>query len=203
MAHSLSDKQLERDPIKLFGFWFRLVEDSGSKLPNVMCLSTVSQRGKPSARMVLLKEFGANGFVFYTNLKSQKGKEIQDNPNVSLTFYWKELDRQIRIEGKAKKVSREMADQYFSSRPREYQISAWASTQSEILDSRRTLLRRYAEFEKRFRRKEVPRPRYWSGFIVVPLKMEFWENQPNRLHDRMSFSRKGEKGIWKIARLYP
>lgn len=203
MNHSLSGKNLGLDPIRLFRIWFQLAEKRTSNLPNAMCLSTVSKTGRPSARMVLLKDFDEAGFVFYTSLKSQKSKEIEGNPHVALTFYWKELDRQIRIEGRSKKISTEEADRYFSSRPREYQISAWASKQSELLGRRQTLLNRYREFEKRFRGKDVPRPPHWLGFNVSPTRIEFWENRANRLHDRVLFSRKVKSGIWKSVRLYP
>ena len=192
---------LPKDPIILFSRWYRHAMRKEKKLPDAMCLSTVGKSGRPSARVVLLKDFDRRGFVFYTNFRSQKGKEISRNPFVSLTFYWKAADRQVRIEGKAVPVSGEEADRYFHSRPRGYQIGAWASDQSARLTDRSLLVLRYRKFENKFRGIEVPRPSWWSGYRVVPSRIEFWENRPNRLHERIVFD-KSNRG-WKSARLFP
>lgn len=166
-----------------------------------MVLATVSADGKPSARVVLLKSFDARGFVFYTNLQSRKGVELRFNPNAALCFYWPPLARQVRIEGIVENVSDEDADAYFASRPRGAQIGAWASRQSTELVSRQELESRVKEFEQEFAGREVPRPPFWSGFRLVPERIEFWQSREDRLHDRLVFVRQGD--TWTKGLLYP
>lgn len=189
------------DPIERFNIAMARAEASGIKLPNAMTLATAGADGKPSSRMMLLKGADARGFVFYTNLKSRKGGELEKNPNVSLCFWWPALEEQVRIEGKIKKVSDREADEYFATRPRGSQIGAWASEQSRTLESREELLKRAAELEKKYHGKPVPRPPYWSGFITEPAQIEFWFGKPDRLHERYLYTRQG-KG-WNLEQLYP
>ncbi len=189
------------DPVERFNIAMARAEASGIKLPNAMSLATADSTGKPSVRMMLLKGADARGFIFYTNLKSRKGHELEKNENVSLCFWWPVLEEQVRIEGKVKKVSDREADEYFATRPRGSQIGAWASEQSNRLESREELLTRAAELEKKYHGKTVPRPPYWSGFIVEPSKIEFWFGKPDRLHERFLYSKQGKN--WNLEQLYP
>lgn len=166
-----------------------------------MVLATVSRDGKPSARVVLLKGFDARGFVYYTNLQSQKGQEVQAHPNAALCFYWPLLFKQVRVEGLAQIVSDEEADAYFATRPRGAQIGAWASRQSAELKSREELEGRAKEVEQKFSGREVPRPPFWSGYRVAPERIEFWQSRQDRLHDRIVFVKQGEKWVKRL--LYP
>ncbi len=169
--------------------------------PTAMTLATVSPDGQPSARLVLLKRVDARGFVFYTNLRSRKARDLATNPRAALTFHWQPLEVQVRIEGVAEQVDEAEADAYFATRARGSQIGAWASDQSEPLASDRELDARVAEFEKRFAGRDVPRPPHWSGYRVVPERMEFWRNRPSRLHERRLFERV-DRG-WKERLLFP
>ncbi len=189
------------DPFQLFSEWFEEAKKTSLPEPTAMLLATVSPDGKPSARVVLLKGFDERGFVFYTNLQSRKAAELQSNFNAALCFYWPPLARQVRIEGTVQKVSDEEAEAYFASRPRGAQIGAWASRQSAELASRAELEARVKEFEEKFAGKDVPRPPFWSGFRVVPERIEFWQSQQDRLHDRIVFVRAGEG--WEKHLLYP
>jgi len=189
------------DPIQLFSEWFDEAKKTTLPEPTAMLLATVSPDGKPSTRVVLLKGFDDRGFVFYTNLQSQKGRELQANPNAALCFYWPPLARQVRVEGTVQKASDEEADAYFSTRPHGAQIGAWASHQSAELANRQELKARVKEVEKKFEDKNVPRPPFWSGFRVVPERIEFWQSREDRLHDRVVFVRKGEE--WMKMLLYP
>lgn len=192
------------DPFTFFG---ELYEAARTRVTgrdfNGMTVATVDEEGKPSARVVLLKDFDARGFVFYTNQKSRKGREILRTPWMALVFYWPELEYQVRIEGRANVVSDEEADAYFASRARGSQLGAWASKQSETLASREELLGRYADFEKKYDGKAVPRPPHWSGFRVAPLRIEFWKNEPSRLHQRTVYERADERSPWATRLLYP
>lgn len=169
--------------------------------PTAMVVSSVSAEGRPSSRFVLLKDVDARGFVFYTNLHSRKGREIAANPFVSLCFYWPPLDEQIRVDGRAEPVTDAEADEYFASRPRESQIGAWASDQSEPLDSYEDLVRRVVSYAEKFGGAPVPRPPHWSGLRVVPDRIEFWRSRPDRLHDRELYERHPDG--WTLRRLYP
>ncbi|AKU89909.1 Pyridoxamine 5'-phosphate oxidase [Vulgatibacter incomptus] len=175
--------------------------DAGLPLPNAVALATADQDGRPSVRMVLLKGVDDRGFVFYTNLESRKAHELQANPFAALCFHWATLEEQVRVEGRIEQVDDEEADAYFRSRPRGSQIGAWASKQSSKLDSREELVGAVAEVEHRFEGKEVTRPPFWSGFRIVPDRIEFWSGKADRLHDRLIFLREGEG--WRTEWLYP
>lgn len=198
----LSRSELPDEPIQLFRRWFEDARVSEISEPNAMTLSTSTADGRPSSRIVLLKDVDERGFVFYTNLESRKAREILDNPRVALTFWWPPFHRQVRVEGDVESVSGEVADAYFSTRTRGSQLGAWASPQSEEIPDRETLKARYAEVEERFADDDVPRPPHWSGSRVVPDAVEFWQGRPNRLHDRFLY-RRSEDGGWEIARLSP
>jgi len=188
------------DPLALFANWFAEAQAS-EDLAEAMTLATVGKDGRPSARLVLLKGFDERGFVFYTNLESRKSEELFANPYAALCFLWKSLNRQVRLEGPVEQVGDDEADAYFASRPRDSQIGAWVSDQSRRLESRALLERRVEEFSRRFDEGKVPRPAYWSGFRVVPQRVEFWRERPSRLHDRLLFVREGEG--WRRERLFP
>lgn len=189
------------DPIQLFSEWFEQAKQTTLPEPAAMILATVSPEGKPSARVVLLKGFDVRGFAFYTNLQSRKSTELQTNPNAALCFYWPPLAKQVRVEGTVQKVSDEEADAYFSTRPRGAQIGAWASRQSAELAQRRELEARVKALEEKFSGMKVPRPPFWSGYRLMPERIEFWQSREDRLHDRVVFVRKGEE--WVKSLLYP
>jgi pyridoxamine 5'-phosphate oxidase len=189
------------DPFARFAEIYLAAVATGIKNPNAMTLATASADGAPSARQVLLKHFDADGFVFYTNLESRKGRQLEVNPNVALNFYWREIDRQVIVEGRATPVSTAEADAYFASRDRGSQVGAWASRQSRPLASRAVLAAEVAEVAARYGKRKVPRPPFWSGFRVVPRYFEFWAEGVARLHDRVAFERT-EQG-WRRRRLYP
>lgn len=189
------------NPLDLFNEWFQEAASQEINDPNAMSVATVSSDGTPSVRMVLLKGLADDNFVFYTNLKSRKGKEILVTSKVALCFYWKSIHKQVRVEGVCDVVSNEEADAYFSTRPVGSQIGAWASKQSEELESRAVLEESLATYALEFGDNPVPRPENWSGFKVKPLKIEFWKEQPFRLHDRILYT--FESGIWQQKRLYP
>lgn len=191
------------DPIARFEAWMAEAATSEPNDPNAMCLATATPDGRPSARMVLLKGVDARGFVFYTNLESRKGAELSANPYAALCFHWKTLTRSVRIEGRVEPVSAEEADAYFASRPRGSRIGAWASKQSRPLESRLALEKRVAEFGLKFAVGEIPRPPFWSGFRLVPVRIEFWRDMPFRLHERLVFLREGPDAPWRTEMLYP
>ena len=189
------------DPFALFGQWMADAEASELNDPNAMALATADAQGRPSLRMVLLKDAGPDGFVFYTNLESRKGGELAENPHVALLFHWKSLRRQIRVEGPVLPVTDAEADAYYASRARTSQIGAWASKQSRPLQGRFELEKRVAEYTAKFGFGAVPRPAHWSGFRVVPERIEFWQDKPFRLHDRFVFTRDGDG--WTVTPLFP
>ena len=190
------------EPFALFDAWFAQARDSEPNDPNAMALATATPAGAPSVRMVLLKEHGPDGFVFYTNAHSRKGEEIRTNSQAALLFHWKSLRRQIRIEGTLHEVPPAQADAYFHSRSRDSQIGSAASDQSRPLPARQTYLDRVAVLEERHTGEMVPRPAHWTGFRLVPHAIEFWLDRPNRLHDRRLFTRTADGG-WQSTLLYP
>lgn len=189
------------DPIKLFREWFAEAETAEAEYPNAMTLATADADGRPSARVVLLKGVDERGFVFYTNLMSRKGGELDVNPHAALVFYWKSLTRQIRIEGVIEIVGDGEADDYFHSRPRLSQIGAWASKQSQPLESRFELEKRVAKYTAKFNVGTIPRPEFWSGYRLIPDRIEFWKEEAFRLHDRTLYT-KGAEG-WSTEKLFP
>lgn len=191
----------ETDPFKKFSAWLEEATAAEPRVPEAMTLATVSPDGVPSTRMVLLKAHDPSGFVFYTNFNSAKGQELLANPIASLCFHWKSLGRQVRIDGTTAPIADAEADAYFASRPRGSQIGAWASEQSEPVESRDALRARVREVEAQYEGADVPRPPHWSGFRLVPARIEFWQDQPDRLHDRLLFERDGE--AWRTLRLQP
>ncbi len=199
--NELLEQNVLSNPFKQFGKWFDEALNAQVLEPNAMHASTVSE-GKPHGRIVLLKGFDENGFVFFTNYESNKGQEIAEIAFASLTFFWGDLERQVRIEGKIEKVSAEESDEYYHSRPRGSQIGAWVSKQSKVIAGRQVLEERLANYEKEFENREIiPRPAHWGGYRVIPDKVEFWQGRPNRLHDRILYTKVGND--WKIERLSP
>jgi pyridoxamine 5'-phosphate oxidase len=190
------------DPFALFALWMKEAAASEPRDPDACALATVDAGGLPDVRMVLLKKFDQRGFVFFTNTESNKGQELEGNLKAALVLHWKSLNRQIRIRGAVERISAAESDDYFASRPRGAQIGAWASQQSRPLDSRATLEAAVAEYEKKYP-GPVPRPPHWCGYRVIPLVIEFWMDQPFRLHDRLVFSRANPDGAWSKERLYP
>jgi pyridoxamine 5'-phosphate oxidase len=201
-ARGLHRRDLDPDPIKQFSNWFTAAIEAEIRDVNAMSLATATPQARPFVRIVLLKGFDHDGFVFFTNYESQKGQQLEANPHAALAFYWIELDRQIRINGPVEKTSREESERYFHSRPLASQLGAWASHQSEVLDARRVLDARLAEMTERFADQPIPLPPHWGGFRVKPETIEFWQGRENRLHDRFRYTRQSGGG-WLIDRLAP
>jgi pyridoxamine 5'-phosphate oxidase len=189
------------DPIELFQEWFREAEQAGVEVPEAMTLATAGADGSPSARMVLLKGADDEGFVFYSGYVSRKAGELEQNPRAALVFYWRPLGKQVRVEGSVERVPEGESAAYFATRPRGSQLAAWASQQSQPLESRGELERRYAELEREYDGREVPRPPHWGGFRLRPDAIEFWEHRENRLHDRFRYTRAREG--WRAELLSP
>ena len=191
------------DPLTLFHDWLHEAEEKGVGDPTAACLATASIDAIPSARMVLLKDADSRGFVFYTNLESQKGNELKENPSASMCFHWKSLLRQVRINGNLLKVADDVADEYYNSRAYNSRIGAWASKQSTILKNRNDLISSIEEFKKKYKDKDrVPRPKHWSGWNLSPLSIEFWLDGENRIHERLKYD-KNENGNWNKSLLNP
>lgn len=201
VVEGLPDLEAGSDPIEMFGKWFTAANEAGILMPEAMTLATANRAGVPSARMVLLKEFDDKGFVFYTNYGSRKATELEENPHAALLFHWTVLQRQVRIEGTATRVSEAESFAYFRTRARGSRIGAWASQQSAALDSRSTLETRVRDIDAKYPGEEVPLPPFWGGYRIVPSRIEFWQGRVNRLHDRLRYDRAGDG--WSITRLYP
>jgi pyridoxamine 5'-phosphate oxidase len=200
--HRLLEEAAADNAMRQFEFWWKDALKSELEEVNAMTLATASSDGLPSARIVLLKGFHANGFQFYTNYNSFKGRQLMENPRACLVFFWKELERQIRVTGLVEKLSEKDSDEYFNSRPEGSRIGAWASPQSEIIENSEWLSQKVNALEKQFTGKSIPRPAHWGGYLVRPVTMEFWQGRPNRLHDRLLYSLQ-EDGNWTIERLAP
>lgn len=198
----LDEKSVDPNPIDLFQRWFEDAIASGSRLPDAMTLATATKDGKPSARVVLLKQVDEQGFVFFTNYRSSKAQELEENPHAALVFYWTQLDRQVRVEGSVTRVSAPESDEYFTTRPRESQIGALASPQSEVVESREVLEKSFRELDELYRDRPVERPAHWGGYRLKPERIEFWQNRTGRLHDRILYELQADRS-WTISRLAP
>ena len=201
ISEELDEQTIDREPINQFKRWFEDAVASGMKLPEAMTLATATRDGKPSARVVLLKGVDSDGFVFYTNYRSAKARDLEANPHAALVFYWSQFDRQVRVEGTVERVSKEESRAYFKTRPRESQIGAWASPQSNVIENREVLEARVAELEQLYGDGEIECPEHWGGYRVKPTRIEFWKGRLGRLHDRIVYERDGEQ--WKTSRLAP
>ena len=197
----LTEENINPDPFKQFDIWFKDAHEIGLKDPNAMNVASSTKEGIPSSRMVLLKSYDENGFIFYTNYTSRKSKEIIDNPNVALNFFWDALERQVRVEGEIKKIDPKISDEYFSSRSRLSQLGAHASNQSQIIENYDVITNKLKELEKKYEGKEISRPDHWGGFIVVPKTIEFWQGHEGRIHDRLKFQK--DNAEWGFVRLSP
>ncbi len=198
----LTETDADLNPFKQFQTWFDQALSAELPEPNAMTLATAIASGKPSARIVLLKGFDEEGFIFYTNYSSRKGQQLADNPWASLVFWWAELERQVRIDGRVEKVSPEESEKYFHSRPVGSQLGAWASPQSKVIASREELEKNMAELEKQYTNQTIPKPPHWGGYRLIPHELEFWQGRPNRLHDRLRY-RQQTDGTWLRERLAP
>ena len=201
ISESLNENEVASSPIEQFKLWFGQAAVAKIYEPIAAVLATATKSGIPSARVLLFKNFSEKGFDFFTNYESKKSKELNENPNAAIVFYWGELERQVRIEGKVVKLSSEESDNYFETRPVGSRLGAWASPQSKIIDHREWLEKQHEEFRSKFKHGEIPRPNQWGGFRLVPVMVEFWQGRQNRLHDRIQYYL--ESNVWKIRRLAP
>ncbi len=201
-ADSIDEQTVDRDPLRLFQRWLHDAKAVGIQLAEAMTLATATADGKPSARLVLLKQADKHGFVFYTNYQSMKARELDANPQAALVFYWPQLERQVRVEGKVERVTAPESEAYFKTRPRESQIGALASPQSEVIASREALQQKADELEEFYEGREVERPEHWGGYRLRAERIEFWKGRPGRLHDRINYERQAD-GSWTIKRLAP
>ena len=199
----LSRSGLNADPILQFTEWFDQARKTEIADPTAMSLATVGSGGQPSQRTVLLKYYDEKGFVFFTNFESRKARELKDNPQVSLLFAWLDLERQVKINGIASRISVAESAKYFMTRPKESQMAAWVSSQSQILSSRQVLSQKFQEMKRKIGEGKIPLPSFWGGFRVEPVEIEFWQGRKNRLHDRFLYSRKSDSNDWTIERLAP
>jgi pyridoxamine 5'-phosphate oxidase len=200
--NELTEDTIPESPMELFQKWFSEAEESGKGEVNAMTISTIGSDHFPKNRVVLLKKFTWEGFIFYSNYTSEKGKSIEANPNICLSFFWQGLERQIIIKGVAEKTSENISDGYFESRPEGSKLGAWASEQSSVVSSRKELETSLQSLKDKYKNKEIPRPSHWGGYLVKPISIEFWQGRPNRLHDRIRFTLQ-ENFDWKIERLAP
>lgn len=198
---TLDESQVDKSPFLQFEKWFKEAVDAHVNEPNAMTVATASKSGKPAARILLLRNFNENGFVFYTNYDSRKGEEIDENPHCALLFFWPELERQVRIEGKLIKQTAAESDLYFNTRPRTSKLGAWTSPQSKVVKNRKELDELYEQMSQRFPSEDVPRPPHWGGYVLQPDSIEFWQGRPSRMHDRILYTL--VNGNWKIERLAP
>jgi len=201
-TQNLLETNVAADPVTQFSIWWQQALDSNIDEPNAMTLATASCDGLPSARIVLLKGFNDNGFVFFTNYKSYKAIQLEENPKACLVFFWKELERQVRIVGLVKKVTAEESDNYYNSRPKYSRIGALASPQSQVVESRQWIDEQFLKLLDKYKDEEPLRPDYWGGYVLKPIIIEFWQGRPSRLHDRIQYTLE-ENGAWKIDRLAP
>ncbi len=199
--NKLSEETVHKSPFRQFGIWFSTVIKMKLKEPNAMVLATSDKKARPTLRVVLLKGLRKDGFIFFTNYTSTKGKNLKENPSASLLFFWSELERQVRVEGKVRKISRVESQNYFDSRPLNSRIAAWASDQSKIISTRHIIDERFEELKNQFKGRRIPVPPDWGGFILIPEYFEFWQGRENRLHDRICY--KKIKNGWKNFRLAP
>ena len=200
--HTLDENDVANNPFDQFDRWFKDAASFPIEEPNAMTLSTATRNGIPSSRVVLLKEFAGNGFTFFTNYQSRKGNELLENPLAALNFFWKEMERQVRITGSVEKISTEESAAYFYSRPRESQLGAHASKQSHPVNSKKTMMEEFQNTETIFEGRDIPLPENWGGFRVVPNYFEFWQGQPSRMHDRIAYTLQPDK-TWVKRRLFP
>jgi len=200
-SQRLDREKMQTNPIEQFRHWFEEAEQAGVKEPNIMTLATVNKLGQPTIRVMLMKEVTEQGVVFYTNFKSRKSREMDEQPKVALNFYWQDLERQVRFDGAVTKIPDEESNQYFQTRPRGSQLGAWVSEQSETIPSREYLEEQLAICESRYKDQDIPRPPHWGGYHLMPISVEFWQGGPNRLHDRIQYSL--SNGQWNLQRLAP
>lgn len=200
VKHTLEEADCKENPIEMLDAWLKIALEE-SEDANAMTLTTVNAKGEPSSRVVLIRKLDERGIVFYTNYESKKGTDLAENPNVAVNFFWPWLERQVRVQGSVVKLSAEESDAYFDTRPRESQLGAWASAQSDTMTTRDELEKALLVITEKFANKQVPRPPFWGGYLITPAYFEFWQGRANRLHDRIAYSRADNK--WQFKRLFP